>query len=253
MTSDAIQNKTAELSHLVATQDLQKGLELTRDQSFLDGTHDIFDVLARKGGNDHKPLTGNSNTIRETLSFLDRARAMLGAAEHKIKTQAEDIQALKELTYVDALTGLTNGKGFSEALIREIARTNRDLSEGGLLVIFNLENLSTIKEAYGQKAANTALRLVARALESEIRDMDLAARIDDDEFVLLFSDTSMEKALSRLQNMALRLNRLSLIWDSAELRISLSLGLKSYEKGAQADNIFKQASMDLARNRKGVA
>lgn len=253
MTSDAIQNKTAELSHLVATQDLQKGLELTRDQSFLDGTHDIFDVLARKGGKERKPLTQNASAIEQTLGFLDRARAMLGAAEAKIKTQAEDIQALKKVTNIDPATGLMNGKGFSQALIREIGRTNRGLNDGGLLVIFNFENLSNIAETYGQKASNTALRLVARALESEIRDMDLAAHIDEDEFVLLFSDTTMEKALNRLQNMALRLNRLSLIWNGAEIRVSLSLGLKSYEQGARADAIFKQASMDLQRNRKGVA
>lgn len=251
MTSDAIQNKTTSLDHL-ATQDLSKGLELTRDQSFLDGTHDIFDVLARKADNDLRPLTKNAKAIQQTISFLDRARAMLGAAEQKIKTQAEDIQSLKKLAQIDSVTGLMAAEGFLTALKREIARTNRGLSDGGLLVIFNLENLDTIENKNGQKAARTALRLVARALENEIRDMDLAARIDDDEFVLLFSDTTMEKALNRLQNMALRLNRLSLVWDGAEIRISLSLGLKSYETGAQAEKVFRQASMDLKRNRKGV-
>ncbi|MBL4804887.1 MAG: GGDEF domain-containing protein [Alphaproteobacteria bacterium] len=252
MTSDAIQNKETSLNHL-AGQDLSKGLELTRDQSFLDGTHDIFDVLARKGGNDLHPLTKNKEALQQTIGFLDRARAMLGAAEQKIKTQAEDIQSLKKLAQIDSVTGLMNTEGFSAALKREIARTNRGLSEGGLLVLFNLENLDAIEKNNGDKAARTALRLVARALESEIRDMDLAARIDEDEFVLLFSDTTMEKALNRLQNMALRLNRLSLIWDGAEIRVSLSLGLKSYEAGDQPDKVFRQASMDLKRNRKGVA
>lgn len=252
MTSDAIQNKTADIGHLAASQELPNRLELTRDQSFLDGTDDIFDVLAKKGGNEYRPLTQNSAAIDQTISFLDRARAMLGAAEQKIKTQAEDIQSLKKLSQVDSVTGLMNAEGFSGALKREIARTNRGLSEGGLLVIFNLDNLGAISRQSGNKAADTALRLVARALESEIRDMDLAARIDDDEFVLLFSDTTMEKALNRLQNMALRLNRLSLIWNGTEIRVSLSLGLKSYEVGAKADAIFKQASMDLKRNQKGV-
>ncbi len=248
MTSDAIQNKLRNYSHVKAS----KGLELTRDESFLDGTHDIFDVLARKGDFQHKPLTQPSADIRSTLSFLDRARTMLGVAEAKIKEQSQDIQALKQLTVFDDVTGLLNADGFSTVLKREIARTNRDLSSGGLLVLFNLENLDTIYDTHGEKAANTALRLVARALESEIRDMDTAARTHDDEFVLLFSDTSMEKALNRLQNMALRLNRLSLIWAGAEIRVSLSLGLKSYQPGDKAETVFHQASVDLKRNRKGV-
>jgi hypothetical protein len=60
----------------------------------------------------------------------------------------------------------------------------------------------------------------------------------------------MEKALSRLQVMALRLNKLSLIWKNEEIHLSLSLGLKSFKAGERAEQIFKSASDDLSRNRK---
>jgi len=248
MTSDMIQNKYAADSVSSVASALQERLELTRDQSFLDGQRDIFDILARQKHN-HDSW---QQSMGETVSFLERARILLENAEKKISEQDQHLQMLEDTSGIDPLTGLLNRQGFSKALIREISRTNRAYSDGGLLVMFNLENLDAIQKNQGEEASIRAVKLVAQALENEIRDMDLAARTEDDEFVLLFTDTSMSKALSRLQDMALRLNRLSLIWDSYEIRISLSLGLKSYEQGAKAEQIFKGANDDLQRNRKGT-
>ncbi|MEZ5814863.1 MAG: diguanylate cyclase [Alphaproteobacteria bacterium] len=196
MTSDTIQNKHAARAEASLSGGLHERLELTRNQSFLDGRRDIFDLLAR--GPEEPAAAGG----------------------------------------LDPLTGFADRQGLFAALRREIARTNRGYSDGGLLVIFTLENLCSIEEKQGKAAGEAALTLIAQALQSEIRDMDMAARTQEDEFVLLFADTRMGQALSRLQNMALRLNRLSLIRGGEEIRMSLSLGLKSYAPGAKAEMIF---------------
>lgn len=248
MSSDLIQNKYAAEGAPSVPASLKDRVELTRDQSFLDGKRDIFDILARQ----KRDEDSWQKSMGETVGFLERARIMLENAEKKISEQDKRLQTLEDVTGVDPLTGLLNRKGFSKALMREIARTNRAYNDGGLLVMFSLENLLSIEDAQGEEAAALATKLVAQALESEIRDMDLAARTQDDEFVLLFTDTDMGKALSRLQNMALRLNRLSLIWNGEEIRISLSLGLKSYAQGAKAEQVFQDANDDLQRNRKGT-
>ena len=245
MTSDMIQNKYAAKKISSLPKPIGR-LELTRDQSFLDGTNDIFDILAREN-NDQESW---EKSMGSTVSFLERAKIMLQTAEKKISEQDKRLKTLENATGVDPLTGLLNRKGFSKALLREIARTNRGYNNGGVLVIFNLDNIDVIARDNGNEAIQTATRLVARALESEIRDMDLAARINDDEFVLLFTDTNMSASLSRLQNMAVRLNRLSLIWNGTEIRINLSLGLKSYEQGSKAEQVLKEASDDLQRNSK---
>lgn len=256
MTADTIQSKLAarrsKTPHLQvplgrSTQKSRKSrpFELTRDEDFLNGQHDIFDVLAR-----HTIEKENWDTrMNAMLSLLNRTRSMLGEAERTAQDLAEKLRYLEDVSGICALTGLLNRVGFSRALLKEVARTNRGLSSGGLLVIFNLENLARIESNYGAKAAESALRIIARALESEIRDMDTAARVQNDEFILLFAHTTMESALSRLQTMASRLNKLSMIWQNHEINMHLSLGLKSFSMGDQADLIFKGASDDLARNR----
>ena len=248
MTSDIIQDKQTVNSISSVSGSLQGRLELTREQAFLDGTHDIFDILARQ----HYKQDNWEQSLGKTANLIEHARLTLKNVEKKISEQDKRLKLLEDISGMDPLTRLLNRKGFLKALDREIARTNRGHNDGGLLVMFNLENLDAIQKDHGEQALEMAVRLVARALENEIRDMDLAARIDRDEFVLLFTDTCMSDALGRLQNMALRLNRLSLIWEGAEIRISLSLGLKSYTRGSKPDQIFKDASTDLNRNRKGT-
>lgn len=215
-------------------------IELTRDAGFLDGTHDIFDVLAK---NDSAPQTLKSS-ISETISVLDDAGSALEDANRKI-------ESLERLSAIDEVTGFLNRKGFTKALLAEVARTNRGHNDGGLLILFCLENYYNIQHDYGQDAADRTLSLIARAMDNEIRPMDWAGRVNDDEFVLLFTHTDMTQAVGRLQKMAARLNQLSLIWEGAEIILSLSLGLKSFEPGDDAMQIFEFANDDLNKNRKG--
>lgn len=261
MTSDLIQNKYALKSQKAGqiAASLNAGAknvkarlagnrpyELTRDQDFLSGRVDIFDVLARHEGEKE----GWDRSMSATIALLDRARVMLSSAEKTIQDQSAQLKYLEDVSGICALTGLLNRRGFTKAFVKEVARTNRGFNEGGLLVIFNVENLMGIERMHGEDAAQEALKLVAKSLEGEIREMDYAARIQSDEFVLLFAETDMEHALSRLQHMALRLNKLSLMWNGHDIHLSLSLGLKSFKPGERAEQIFQSASDDLSRNRK---
>ena len=247
MTTDRIQNKY-ERTMRARRVPVGSKLELTRESSFVDGHQDMFDVLAKRNTGAHAPANLLQNNLDETVRYLKRSRDMLKNANETIKDQDARINALESANLIDLDTGLLNKSSFATALSREIARTNRGYSQGGLLVMFSVENFSALVDLYGEDAGVSASKLVAQTLEKEIRDMDLAARVSDDEFILLFADTSMKKALNRLQNMAMRLNRLSLELDGKDIRLSLSLGLKSYEHGAEAAHIFDAANTDLKRN-----
>lgn len=215
--------------------------EITRNKGFVEGDFDIFDMLAYQ----KKERAALESSLNTTIALLERSTEMLHSAENTINT-------LQSATLVDDISGLLNRRGFFQIFKKEFARMHRKKSEGGLLVVFNLENLKVIREQYGKKAANRAIKLLTKAFEQEIRETDYAGRIMDDEFVLLFMDTNMNEALSRLQNMALRLNKLSLIWEGQEINLNLSLGLKSFTaQDHEAAKIFEAASIDLERNRKG--
>tara|TARA_X000001036_G_scaffold11462_1_gene10031 strand:- start:8109 stop:8879 length:771 start_codon:yes stop_codon:yes gene_type:complete len=226
----------------------KSALELTRNENFLNGTFDIFDVLAQNT-QERKAL---EKSLNSTIALLKRSAHALQEAEKTIEVQNHKLEAFAKISSHDEKSGLLNRRGFMNVLKKEVSRMNRTNSVGGLIVVFNLENLKLIRKRHGEAAADMAVQILANAFQQEIREMDHAGRMLDDEFVLLLTDTDMGQALSRLQAMAMRLNKLSMIWGKKEINLNLSLGLKNFSAQEDAIKIFEAANEDLKRNRSGA-
>ena len=94
---------------------------------------------------------------------------------------------LHALALVDELTGLHNRRGFTLFADQEIARARRN---GRLptLVFADLDDLKGINDVHGHASGDAAIRLVAIAFKSILRETDIVARWSGDEFVALLSD-----------------------------------------------------------------
>lgn len=188
---------------------------------------------------------GLSRTMKTTIAMLRHAYQMIEDAEALIMRQESRIAQLEALATTDELTGLTNRRGFFDAFMAELDRCARGVSQGGLLVMIDLDNFKTINDTFGHMAGDACLRLVARSLQGEVRAMDVAARLGGDEFVLLLSNTTKQSAAARAQDIAWRLNHLALAWYGEEIPIQASLGIKDYKRGDRPDSIFNAADMAL--------
>lgn len=190
-------------------------------------------------------------TMGATLAFLKWANVRLEDAEDKIAAQEKRIAQLESQVMTDELTGILNRRGFFDFFRRELDRTNRGHSNGGLLIVVDLDNFKSINDTYGHQAGDAALRTVARMLTENSRAMDACARLGGDEFVLLMADTEREKALVRAQNLIRQLNSLSIVWFGAEIPIRASLGLKDYGPKDTPEDIFGQADDVMYANKRG--
>ncbi len=199
------------------------------------------------------PANDHDTAVLEEKLSMDAA---LAEARTTIMRQQERIAHLEALSIRDELTGLRNRRGFYEAFTGELERCDRGFSAGGLLILIDLDNFKEINDTYGHLAGDACLKLVGYMLQNEIRAMDVACRMGGDEFVLLLSNTSKILAASRSQELAAKINRLSLAWDGHEINIRASLGLKDYVAGDQPETVFSEADMAMyaqkkARGRKG--
>jgi diguanylate cyclase (GGDEF)-like protein/PAS domain S-box-containing protein len=100
---------------------------------------------------------------------------------------------LHALALVDELTGLHNRRGFSLFADQELARARRH-GRIPTLVFADLDDLKAINDVHGHASGDVALRLVANALKSILRESDIVARWSGDEFVALLSDGDLEAA-----------------------------------------------------------
>lgn len=183
---------------------------------------------------------GLRRSIGATIALLKRAQATIEKAERKIALQSERIRILEDLSMTDELTGLYNRRGLYNAFLREVARARRGQIDGGLVIFVDVDNLAAVNEKYSAQAGECCLKFLARIIATETRAMDTAARLDNGEFVLLFSGTAADEALERAQKLALRLNNLSLIRRGREIQISTSIGLRAFGLHDRPETLFER-------------
>ncbi|HEY8963547.1 MAG TPA: GGDEF domain-containing protein [Alphaproteobacteria bacterium] len=179
------------------------------------------------------------------LDMLKDSHIALEDANHQIALQRGRIEHLEALATTDELTGLTNRRGFVDAFERELDRTTRGLTKGGLLLMIDLDNFKLINDTHGHAAGDAALRLVSETLKSAIRRMDLAGRLGGDEFVLMFSNADVMAAVDRAQHLAIRLNSLVLRWKGERIPVRASIGMRPYAGGDTAEGVMQGADSSM--------
>jgi diguanylate cyclase (GGDEF)-like protein/PAS domain S-box-containing protein len=98
---------------------------------------------------------------------------------------------LQALAMADDLTGLQNRRAFTLFAEQELARARR-YGRTPVVVFADLDGLKQINDQYGHAAGDLAIRLVANALKSILREADVVARWSGDEFVALIVEGSDE-------------------------------------------------------------
>jgi len=94
---------------------------------------------------------------------------------------------------IDALTGLTNRRGFEERLELELARADRTGS-GLAVAAFDLDHFKAINDRYGHGVGDQVLAHVGEALRHATRTVDLAARTGGEEFTVLLTESTEQGA-----------------------------------------------------------
>ncbi|MCB2135212.1 MAG: diguanylate cyclase [Rhodobacteraceae bacterium] len=113
------------------------------------------------------------------------------------KRQADRLRASLEhglrLAMVDPLTGLHNRRYALPHLAR-MAERARETGRQFAVMVLDLDRFKSINDTYGHAAGDAVLVEVARRLTSNLRGVDLIARIGGEEFLVALPDTTPEAA-----------------------------------------------------------
>lgn len=139
---------------------------------------------------------------------------------------------------------LLDKNDFTHNLEREIARTRRGYSEGGVLAFISIENFAFLQENYSRGIREACIRMVAQILLQESRAMDAAGHLEDTTFALLLPDAPIDKAVTRLQALAAQLNKLEFIREGRHIEISTGIRLAAYGPRSHAHDFI---SGDIAQ------
>ena len=110
-----------------------------------------------------------------------------------IKTE-RTLENFKALSTTDALTGITNRRGFDEKLSSEINASKRTGSPVSVAMI-DIDNFKKFNDTHGHPKGDKALQRVAKVLSANLyRSTDLVARYGGEEFAIIMPHTSLEDA-----------------------------------------------------------
>ncbi len=146
---------------------------------------------------------------------------------------------LERMAHYDKLTQLPNRAYFYIALEQEIKRASR--SQKNLTLMFiDLDGFKPINDSYGHNAGDEVLIETAIRLQASIRNVDIAARIGGDEFIVLLVDVKYEKDSQAVaQKLIDKLNEEFRIGKHS-LHIGASVGIATFPK--DADNLDELVS-----------
>lgn len=147
---------------------------------------------------------------------------------------------LAQLASTDPLTGLLNARAFRSRFHEEMVRAMRYRQPLSLLIA-DLDGLKRVNDEYGHEAGNDALRRVATAIRSGLREADVGARVGGDEFVVVGPNTDESAAIV----LAERLRALVARGNAIQRGTTVSIGIASFVPSDE-DGVSELALMRAA-------
>ncbi|CAK0762709.1 two-component system, chemotaxis family, response regulator WspR [Gammaproteobacteria bacterium] len=140
---------------------------------------------------------------------------------------------LRSLSVIDGLTGITNRRGFDDALKREWRRAMQNKSTISL-AIADIDHFKAYNDCYGHLAGDDCLRTVSGAFHRQMRrPTDLAARYGGEELICLLPDTDAAGAHLVVRRILAELTALAIRHEASPVAsvVTVSVGIATAPAG----------------------
>jgi diguanylate cyclase (GGDEF)-like protein len=172
-------------------------------------------------------------------------------SSRRARRREKEFAAISAAALTDALTGILNRRGFTEAAERELARASR-YNRPFVLAYVDVRGLKTVNDTEGHLMGDELIKTVADLMKESARADDVVGRIGGDEFALLLGEQTAESAGPVVRRIRARVAEaraameISVPWE-------LTIGMASFpDDGATLEELLDLADRRLYEQR-GIA
>jgi diguanylate cyclase (GGDEF)-like protein len=170
--------------------------------------------------------------------------------ERAAERSTRQLQArLAELTPFDTITGLLNQRRFREELDREHGRSTRAWDSYAVLRL-DVDGMGAINEELGTTVGDEALEQVAGRLKKCLREYDIVARLEDDEFAMLLPGADAIAARTVGERITKAMGPHLQVGPGRKVTLSIGGALWVPPSGETCEDIVKRAGVALREARK---
>jgi diguanylate cyclase (GGDEF)-like protein len=146
-------------------------------------------------------------------------------------------QPLSEAAGLDPVTGSYTRSSLEQHLGKEVARARRQNSALSLATL-HVDEFAHLSSRYGKSAVDAALKELARRLKKASRGSDIAARLGDDDFLLLLPECGVNEVKQVLN----RLGAIEVSASGERIPLNFTTGWVDYQPGDLPADLLKRAA-----------
>ncbi len=156
---------------------------------------------------------------------------------------AHYVERVKQLAYLDGLTGIFNRRYFELRIEEELERSRR-FSSGMAVIMVDIDQFKRLNDEFGHLLGDEVLRQVSSIFSQQLRKIDVVCRYGGEEFAILLSQTSQQHALG----VAEKLRRMVDSWQfpGVPRPVTISAGVATCpDHGSTREELVKAADAGL--------
>jgi diguanylate cyclase (GGDEF)-like protein len=162
---------------------------------------------------------------------------------------AHYVERVKQLAYLDGLTGIFNRRFFELRIVEEMDRARR-FQSGMAVLMVDIDQFKRLNDEFGHLLGDEVLRQVSSIFHQQLRKIDVVCRYGGEEFAILLSQTNPQHALA----VAEKLRRLVESWQfpGVPRPVTISAGVATFpDHGSSRDELVKSADAGLYAAKQG--
>jgi diguanylate cyclase (GGDEF)-like protein len=156
---------------------------------------------------------------------------------------AHYVDRVKQLAYLDGLTGIFNRRFFELRIMEEIARARR-YGTGMAVIMADIDEFKRLNDEFGHVLGDEVLRQVSSLFHQQVRKVDVVCRYGGEEFAILLTQVTPEQAIT----VAGKLRKMVEGWQfpGVPRTVTISAGAAAFpQHGTTRDGLVKAADSAL--------
>jgi diguanylate cyclase len=175
---------------------------------------------------------------------VQNMRTRIAALEKESRSLHQSLKEEQRNALIDALTGIPNRAAYDDRIEQEFKRWKR-FGRPVSILAWDIDRFKSINDAYGHKAGDKVLRVIAQHFARQVRDTDFVGRYGGEEFVMLLVGSTAQEAHTVADKIRLEVAQLGFHFHDHPVTVTASCGITTFNGDDEPDTVFDRADKAL--------
>lgn len=152
-------------------------------------------------------------------------------------------QTLQDMAYTDSMLGCLNRRAFTTTTDNILAKADRDFPCA--LLIVDADHFKRVNDKFGHAQGDVALKIIVQAINSAIRETDMAGRIGGEEFAILLPSADWQSAGEIAERVRDAVASAEFSPNYERYKLTVSIGVAHTEVPSDFSTLFEEADHGL--------